>query len=294
MQAEATKESAGAASSSISTRALSRKNRVFVFREFLLRTYGEYLAKGATVLDVAGGKGDLSWLLRNVDGVDSVVADPRITKQIHILRSVDFLGRHPEEALQRSIPGLPTYQPLASLMPRLESLETFAKPRHLRLLIDQNLVDAIASYLETKSMENWKRYWLEASEKAMQARTLGYDEGTVSSVNQITDATHSLETILDVRLVIAFHPDQATDASVDLALVLGVPFCVVPCCVFPAEFPSRRNPDGTRLRTYPQLIDYLMRKSDNIRKADLDFPFTETAKNRVLYTLPSYNNELRE
>ena len=87
-----------------STRALSRKNRVFIFREFLIETYGDYLSQGssttttaATVLDVAGGKGDLSWLLCNVDDINSVVADPRVTKQIHLLRSVDYLRQHPDQ-----------------------------------------------------------------------------------------------------------------------------------------------------------------------------------------------------
>lgn len=82
------------------------------------------------------------------------------------------------------------------------------------------------------------------------------------------------------------------EASIDLALVLAVPFCVVPCCVFPAEFPHRKNPDGTRLRTYAQLLEYLRRKATNICTADLDFPFTETAKNRVLFTIPHTDGSL--
>ena len=269
-----------------STRALSRKNRVFIFREFLVDTYGEYLSKGSTVLDVAGGKGDLSWLLTNVDGFDSVVADPRITKQIHLIRSVDFLRRNPLEAERRAVPGLPTFQPLAKVMPQLKDTETFAKPRHLRLLVDQDLVNAVAEYLRTKSMEDWKKYWLRASEKALQTQTLGYEEPSDSSVNQIIDPTLALHIILDIRLVIAFHPDQATEAAVDLALALSVPFCVVPCCVFPAEFAWRKNLDGTRLRTYHQLLDYLLRKSRDVCQAYLNFPFTETSKNIVLYTLP--------
>ena len=35
------------------------------------------------------------------------------------------------------------------------------------------------------------------------------------------------------------HPDQATEPIVDLALRLGVPFAVVPCCVYPGLFPFR-------------------------------------------------------
>ena len=100
-------------------RGQSRKNRVYVFRQWLLQTYGSYLSRlqqeeehehrhinaenaapipslppplphegarpssGSTrsssnrrrplILDVAGGKGDLSWLLNNVDGFESIV-----------------------------------------------------------------------------------------------------------------------------------------------------------------------------------------------------------------------------
>jgi len=72
----------------------------------------------------------------------------------------------------------------------------------------------------------------------------------------------------------------------DLAMVLSVPFCIVPCCVFPGEFPERRNRDGTRVRTHQQFVEYLSCKYDRIHRADLNFPFTETSKNRVLYTLP--------
>jgi hypothetical protein len=71
-----------------STRAFSRKNRVHVMRTFLLETYhGRFLNKGDIVLDVAGGKGDLSWLFKNIDGLDSIVVDPRVmSTHSHILR----------------------------------------------------------------------------------------------------------------------------------------------------------------------------------------------------------------
>ena len=151
-----------------------------------------------------------------------------------------------------------------------------------------------------------------------------------------------------IKLVVGFHPDQATEPCIDLAMVLGVPFCVVPCCVFPSEFPDRRlrlspsvmqqqqRSDGddrngndddyeqeeqlVLVRNYNQFLDYLRQKpttntesstississssspgddearitttdsssSNIIHTAYLDFPFTETAKNVVLYTLPS-------
>lgn len=41
-------------------------------------------------------------------------------------------------------------------------------------------------------------------------------------------------------LVLACHPDQATDPALDYALEAELPFAIVPCCVFPRLFPHRR------------------------------------------------------
>ena len=57
-----------------STRAQSKKNRVFVLREFLLEKYPSQMTEGCTVLDVAGGRGDLSFILRNFGGQSSSVS----------------------------------------------------------------------------------------------------------------------------------------------------------------------------------------------------------------------------
>ena len=110
----------------------------------------------------------------------------------------------------------------------------------------------------------------------------------------------------------------------DLAILLNIPFCVVPCCVFPSEFPQRKiraslegifavkgasqeassakvgdlndgrevgdSDEGVieRVRTYSQFMAYLKAKyqPNNVQTATLQFHFTETAKNIVLYTLP--------
>jgi len=122
-------------------RAASRKNRIYVFREWLLQTYGSYLsrvtaeqqqqrqAKGTVksliILDVAGGKGDLSWLLNNADGLESIVLDPwtpdslSISRHERLVKGVEYLRGHPEETRKRSVTGLPTYQPLAALLPQV-------------------------------------------------------------------------------------------------------------------------------------------------------------------------------
>jgi Zinc finger C-x8-C-x5-C-x3-H type (and similar) len=58
-------------------------------------------------------------------------------------------------------------------------------------------------------------------------------------------------------MLVGMHPDQATDAIVDCALQAGIPFAVVPCCVFPSLMAASR---GARLRSREQLIAYLVNK----------------------------------
>jgi hypothetical protein len=344
------------------------------------------------VLDVAGGKGDLSWLLKNVDGLESIVVDPwkpdpnikSVSRNERIVRSIEYLRKNPEETKTRSVPGLLTFQPLAGLLPRLleertkrlrhnqiqkhhdgdnseflslslsnddsrheEPLnngntdgpccpEDFLTPRILHVPLDEIMVQKVRNRI---NMDNTK---LEAKGGNL---TDDNDDDGVHKDRQHAissdDPTHEdSDGILDllssgrIKLIVGFHPDQATEPCIDLAKVLGIPYCVVPCCVFPAEFPNRRlrlaptllssslrdgnnsdkignnNPNEEKeeslvpVRTYQQFLDYLRIKattpsqatsairpdSDDIHRtihtAYLDFPFTETAKNIVLYTLP--------
>jgi hypothetical protein len=65
-------------------------------------------------------------------------------------------------------------------------------------------------------------------------------------------------------LVIGLHPDEATEPIVDYALEAGLPFAVMPCCVFPRLFPERRLDNGggklVPVQGYAQLVQYLMQK----------------------------------
>lgn len=290
-------------------RAYSKKHRVYILREFLLATYGDYLAAGCVVLDVAGGKGDLSWLLTNVDDMRSIVIDPRVTVN-HIERSVDFLRAHPEECRIRSIPFRSTYQAIAALMPKLEKkgYET-REPEHLRLFVDQKLVDAVEAVVKGESscasLKAWREYW-----DCAYAETEGFvtptgkndftiGDTTMDTTNTISDSVAALNLILRARLVVGFHPDQATDYCFLLAKVLNIPVCVVPCCVFPSEFLHRRiirgnndrhnhNNNGEhKVKRYDDLIQYLQQEHPKVETAMLDFPGTTTARNTVLYTLPT-------
>ncbi|KAL7554861.1 hypothetical protein ACHAWF_018410 [Thalassiosira exigua] len=296
-----------------STRAQSRRNRVYVLRDFLHRTY--HLPPDSTVLDVAGGRGDLSWILRNVDDVDSVVADPRVPNHRRLVNSVKFLLDHPREAEVRSAEGLPTHQPLAKLLPRLmesrgaDAAEAGASigggggrevrlrsPRYVRLHVDDALVEALRRVLSGPSSQEdrsgvWEQHWRKSQRrmddikkhyggtapKTKWAKTDGED-------SQIIDSRSALEVFQSLDLIVGFHPDQATEATVDMALLLGIPFAVVPCCVFPSEFPDRCF-NGKRVRTHSELLDYLQTKHHKMRKERLPFIETDTAKNVVLYML---------
>lgn len=84
------------------------------------------------------------------------------------------------------------------------------------------------------------------------------------------------------------HPDQATDAVIEVALALKKPFAVVPCCVFTDLFPHRRlkaenaEDEGVPVQTYAQLCEYLRSLHPDIEVAFLPFK----GRNQVLYWRP--------
>ncbi|KAL9188325.1 hypothetical protein ACHAXT_006703 [Thalassiosira profunda] len=299
-----------------SVRAYSKRNRIYVLRDFLLRNFPASLTPRSTILDVAGGRGDLSWILRNIDGIDAIIADPRVPNHRSLLKSVTFLVDHPEEANVRAVEGLPTYQPLAKLLPRIlansaasaaargtgqrsddQDLRIFS-PKFMRIHVDNTLVEALRKFLSSSGsavdLRDWDAYW--QAERCKVESNKVYYGGTLPTKNttgtiidgegcgQIAGARMALRAFQSLDLIVGFHPDQATEATIDLALLLKVPFAVVPCCVFPKEFPGRTL-NGQRVRAHNELVEYLCRKHDKIRTEKLPFVETDTAKNVVLYML---------
>jgi len=88
----------------------------------------------------------------------------------------------------------------------------------------------------------------------------------------------------DYTLVVALHPDQATDAALDFALERKLPFAIVPCCVYAKEFGKRRLADGSRVTSPEQLVEYLRQRAASFgvdaRVETLPFP----GKNVVVYS----------
>lgn len=75
----------------------------------------------------------------------------------------------------------------------------------------------------------------------------------------------------EFSLVVGMHADEATEPIVDAAIAAGVPFAVVPCCVFPKSNPDRRGPDGRPVTTTKEFVAYLRAKAGGIRTAFLPF-----------------------
>jgi hypothetical protein len=270
-------------------RANSRKNNVFVFRRFILDTFGGSVLH--RVLDVAGGRGDLSWLLLNSSGAcDSVVCDPSLTNHKSMEKTVAWLLDHPDELERRAVPGQDTHQPLAGLLHsgELDAAETLLGARHLQVRVTDALVSACreeerAEQPEPSSSSSAFASWFEA-ERAM-FQTGGERECVAGGGDPtIAEAPEALRTIRGASLVVGFHPDQATEAAIDLALLLRVPFAVVPCCVMQHEFPDRLRPNGKLVKTHGQLMDFLRLKHPRMRSAELPL-ISGSAKRVVLYLL---------
>ena len=218
-----------------STRASSKKHRVYVLRDFLHNTYSSVLVpNSSTILDVAGGRGDLSWILQNIDGCKSIIADPRIPNHRRLVKSVNFLLSHPEEAKIRAVEGLPTSQPLAKLLPRLlenqgvdnngvlngicdnQCLDNIPSPKYLRMHIDNTLVETLRKVLSGKEYEVWDKYWKEERSRIGSFNNTYYGGTAPKMATQIDDAANNntqisnsrlaLEVFQSLDLVVGFHP----------------------------------------------------------------------------------------
>lgn len=245
---------------------LSRRHRVYALRDFVTDTFE--LGEGAVVLDVAGGKGDLAWLLRNADGLDAIILDPRIVDHDSMETAVAWLRDHEGERAARAVPGVPSHQPLAALVPSLPA--ACVPPRHARVHVDDAMVDALR-----RGGAAFEAWWAAAGARAdaematpklhHQPADFGRERARVVSA---ADAEKSLRA---AELVVGFHPDEATEACVDLALLLKIPYLVVPCCVFPSKFPHRRRPNGLPVSSWRDFLDYLKRKDGECQEALLPF-----------------------
>ena len=341
------------------------RNKAGDFRRWLVATFGfETLASGAGVLDVAGGKGELAFELRNLSGIPVTVVDPRP------MRLERYVRRFRSGMYHRN-------QSPAAAKLRRPLHSTLAAPDHLRMFLHRGVFDPARSEgerrlaaLESHALSHatrWSRRGLVDGKSApgdgdgdgKSAPGDGARDGAcldeayripgepvrhatmfsgarrrdtdVEDADVQADVDDDVEdddvedadvddpdaaamapvamdasatadacerVIRDCSVVVGLHPDQATDAAVDLALAFGKPFAVVPCCTYSRDFPHRRLPPGPgrpkgggAVTTHAHLVEYLLAKAPpgmTIERDELPFE----GKNVVVYSLGAGEGEL--
>ncbi|CAO3599836.1 unnamed protein product [Absidia cylindrospora] len=203
----------------------------------LVRSSSSQGKKKTTVLDVAGGKGDVSMFLCHAFGLPSTVVEPNVRKQ------PNYWFTRLRRLMEKHING------------------------------NGNGDDDDDDNATTKRSQPWPYP----------------DIKPVFMPTLLDDAfihTHH-DLILRTTLMIGLHADQATEPIVDTAIQLGIPFAVVPCCVFGRENLHRQLSTGAPVLTTKDLIQYLCEKDTGayggkIETAYLDFE----GKNEVVYWIP--------
>ena len=283
-----------------------RRDRIHVLVEFLQAHFDfdslrRQQQQHGYILDIAGGKGDLSFVLTNGYGLKSVIVDPRWPEHDKLARTCLWYHEHPVETVQQGREG--------QYLARLALAPPFAIPRHLRLYFESHgLLAALQSSDSGASSNEWHTYWQQAQATVARMETAAHhakkhwDKPTIpvqQHQGPVACANEAWEIFQHASLVIGWHPDQATDACIDFALARRLPFVVCPCCVFTSLFPQRRlRSNGQPIRNFDQYVQFLSEKDPRIRVGRLPFSSPATgdgaglARNTVLYVLPQdYDNK---
>ena len=252
------------------------------------REDGSYKVVG----DIAGGSGTLSFEFHVNHGVGCVLVDPRCVSLTPRQRA-NWSNLRRRGARADAKPEAKDAWLRSELWVRCADEQREKRlEQHVQRLVayteagSEEDVDDVIAGAPPKSDEDLTR--LEFDEFPVQMpSTVASMGGDIAPFTHIRSELWSLDDssvgqrlkMLRPSLLVGMHPDQATEAIIDTALELDVPFAVVPCCTFPEFFPHRKTADGEPVATYSQLIDYLMRKDPSIQKTFLPFK----GRNQVLY-----------
>jgi hypothetical protein len=258
-------------------------------RRFLLDNFGGIvgLRQGTGIIDIAGGKGVLSFELLNCLGVPCLVVEPQ--PALRLSRSRDALVKR--DAYGRN----PLYSEY--LDPEVYARNRAAgglSPDHLRIFFDRDLVawlsavpneEADPGYfdLKLKAATNASQLWdgfghnlTQDSEAQVDPETGSGDEGGCCGESEaplpprlVTNSDEVRRRFMNCSLIVGLHPDSATEVLVDFALAHCRPFAVVPCCVHAKNAPRRFLADGTEVRTYEAFVKFLLAKNPRIQSAEL-------------------------
>jgi GNAT superfamily N-acetyltransferase len=264
-----------------------------IFAAWLVSTYGQdYLRSRGGVLDVAGGQGLLSFELGVRYGIMSTVVDTRAPPVLKgmLRRKMRVIHRQrvrATEAAGSSSTGTGTSTSGEAdgegMALNRDPLMAFVR-RSLQVPADDGVFSPlVAACLDGEAEASLPYDYIRGAFPLPQTDTV-VGGGGASALPRTGDAS----------IIVGMHADQATEMIIDSALALGVPFAVVPCCLFKRSFPNRTIAGAaagemsgkagapTEVATYSQYIQYLRAKDPRIRSAQLPF----LGRNTVLYVLP--------
>lgn len=206
------------------------------------------------VLDVAGGKGELSSRLALCHSLRVVMIDPRPAdiSSVYLNSVVPKLPKKWQHSLEQRLEQTPTF------------IEDELNNRYSQLVTHFSFAsDDICS---------------------------GGDGGNCTPNEEFLFEDEALEkAVRHASLIIGLHADGATEAIVDAALYYNKPFVIVPCCVFPNLFRNRfiyvkddhanncsehgqhSEEKKVAVRTHEQFCRYLLNKDDRFRQEELPF-----------------------
>ena len=294
-------------------RYVRNQHKNSVFRIFLMRTYGaDYVngggggdggengggKRGGVILDVAGGKGELSFELLNLSGAgECVVVDPRS------LNLGTVLGKWRKGLFEPRRVGV-----FSRWYPACEDGCKDREPRrpgHMRCFFDGASFEDFARATGREDVDRTDdlyRRWIDRARRiTWTTKGLRHEDGTsydkeggggggggeteertTTETTGIDDPAEARDIVRRCHLVVGLHPDQAAGDIIEFAMAMGVPYCIVPCCVYSDTFAQRKLRDGTKVRTFDHLVEWLCEKDPRAKTAILDLE----GKNTVIYTLP--------
>jgi len=295
---------------------VNNSSRASVLRRWLLDTFGiDALRQGSGVLDIAGGKGELAWELLNLNSVPSVVLEPRpldfascaskfkygfywrnpiFSRYLHTAWDPQQATRAPMHLRLLLEPPVVAWAS-GCQEPPASSEEGFLEwsQRAHQLQWTRKGLHEVEDHEESCPAGQQEQQGLSQQHLPNDGcmdllDQQGADPGKVDDDvgvhalgdgEQVSSESEALALLRGCSVVAALHPDQAAEHAVALALALQIPFAVVPCCVYSAQFPRRRLPTGGQVRTYEDLLDYLQSMDPRIRREYLDFE----GKNTVIF-----------
>lgn len=254
--------------------------RAQVFAQWLLDSFGkDTLNSGGGVIDVAGGRGELSFELAARCCVKCTLLEPRHAGKLSKTQR-KYLSRQSKPILPRRVRAMLTRQGpvsvgLCSVSQTADGSEKLSAPN-------------------ISSPPSSAGHQLEDCAATIAAKAQSGDKKAAAAVgwNDLPASAYAnLDDVLDsAAIIVGLHPDQATEPIVRWATRKRISWAIVPCCVFAADAPDRRipqQPDGRLVESYDDFVEWLealgntaaQQESEKVQRCFLPF----VGKNQVLF-----------